>query len=108
MDTIGVVSRRHDGRCAHVLAEVTSSDEHQRMAVAVEEVVAALDDTERHLQVIPEDDPRRPGLESSLADLRILHHWLTNEAIAASANRLTACQSTLDHARRLLRDIPGE
>lgn len=75
------------------------------MAVAIEEVVAVLAETQQRLRVIAPDDPGRDALEASLSDLRLLHKWLTTETTATSATRLNASQQTIDRARRLLREI---
>jgi hypothetical protein len=76
-----------------------------RMAVAVDEVLAIWRDTDRQLRVIPKDDPGRHALEESISDLGLLYKWLTCEATAQSAARLTASRSTIDAARQLLRSI---
>ena len=75
------------------------------MAVAIQEVVAVLDETQRRLWVIAPDDPGRDALEASLSDLRLLHKWLTTETTASSATRLTASRQTIDRANQLLRGI---
>jgi len=76
------------------------------MAVALQEVVAVLAETQHRLRVIAPDDPGREALEASLADLRLLHKWLTSETTASSAARSVASQQTIDRARRLLGDPP--
>jgi len=82
------------------------------MAVEVAEVLAVWRETEHELRVIPRDDPGRDALESSISDLGLLYKWLTSEATARSAARLTASRATIDGARQLLRSIserrPGE
>jgi hypothetical protein len=75
------------------------------MAVAIQEVIDVLDETQRRLRVIAPDDPGREALEASLSDLRLLRKWLTTETTASSATRLTASQQTIDRARQLLREI---
>ena len=55
------------------------------MAVALQEVVAVLAETQHRLRVIAPDHPGREALEASLADLRLLHKWLTSETTASSA-----------------------
>jgi hypothetical protein len=74
------------------------------MAVAVQEVVAVLDETQRRLRVIAPDDPGRDALEASLSDLRLLYKWLTTETTATSATRLRASRQTIDMARQVLRE----
>jgi hypothetical protein len=77
------------------------------MAVAIAEVAAVLDETQRRLRVIPADDPGREALEASLSDLRLLYKWLTTETTATSATRLTASHLTIERGRQLLRQIAG-
>ncbi|HET9084088.1 MAG TPA: hypothetical protein VFN41_06745 [Candidatus Limnocylindrales bacterium] len=77
------------------------------MAVAIQEVNAVLDETQRRLWVIAPDDPGRDALEASLSDLRLLQKWLTIETTASSATRLTASRRTIDRAKQLLREIHG-
>jgi len=74
------------------------------MAVAVEEVALVMDETQRRLRVIAPDDPGRDALEASLADLRLLYKWLTNETTATSATRLEASRLTIAMARQVLRE----
>ncbi len=75
------------------------------MAVAIQEVNAVLDETQRRLWVIAAEDPGRDALEASLSDLRLLQKWLTNDTTASSATQLTATRQTIDRARQLLREI---
>ncbi|HET8786279.1 MAG TPA: hypothetical protein VFM38_11635 [Candidatus Limnocylindrales bacterium] len=75
------------------------------MAVALHEVGAVLDETQRRLRVIAPDDPGRDALEASLSDLRLLYQWLTTERTAGSARRLRASRDTIEQARTLLRQI---
>ena len=77
------------------------------MAVALQEVAAVLDETQRRLRVIAPDDPGRDALEASLSDLRLLHKWLSTESTATSATRLRASHDAIDRARRLLRNVGG-
>jgi len=75
------------------------------MAVALQEVAAVLDETQRRLCVVAPDDPGRDALEASLSDLRLLHKWLSAESTASSATRLRASHDTIERARGLLRGI---
>jgi hypothetical protein len=72
------------------------------MALAIQEVNAVLDETQRRLGQIAPDDPGRDALEASLSDLRLLQKWLTTETTASSATRLTASRQTIDRANELL------
>jgi len=72
------------------------------MAVALEEVTAALDQTERRLRVIPKDHPERDALHQSLEDLRLLHQWLSNKATRVPTMGLEASRLTVERAQRLL------
>ncbi len=76
------------------------------MAVALEDVTAALDQTERRLRAIPKDHPERDALTQSLEDLRLLHQWLSNQAIRMSAMGLEASRLTVERAHRLLSRVP--
>jgi hypothetical protein len=78
------------------------------MALALQEVAAVLEETQRRLRVIAPDDPGREPLEASLADLRLLYEWLTTESTASSARRLSASHDTIELARRLLRQLDGQ
>lgn len=70
------------------------------MAVAIQEVIDVLEETQRRLRVIAPDDP---GRDASLSDLRLLHKWLTTETTASSATRLNASRQTVDRAMQLVR-----
>ena len=76
------------------------------MAVAIQDVVAVLAETQDRLHAIAPDDPGREALEASLSDLRLLQTWLTSETTASAAARSVASQQTIDRARRLLEDPP--
>ena len=75
------------------------------MAVALRDVAAVLDETQRRLRVIAPDDPGRDALEASLSDLRLLHKWLSTESTAMSATRLRASHEAIERGRGLLREI---
>ena len=77
------------------------------MAVAIQEVIAVLDETQRRLSVIAPGDPGRDALEASLSDLRMLQKWRNIDATASSATRLTASRQTIDRAKQLLGEIHG-
>jgi hypothetical protein len=75
------------------------------MAVTVDEVLAVWRESERRLRVIPRDDPGRDAIEASIADLGLLYKWLTSDATARSAARLTASRDSIEAARKLLRTL---
>ena len=75
------------------------------MAVTVDEVLAVWRESERRLRVIPKNDPGRDAIEASIADLGLLYKWLTSDATARTAARLTSSRDTIEAARKLLRTL---
>jgi hypothetical protein len=74
------------------------------MAVEVEDVLAVWREAERALESLPEEAPERPIIQIQVARLRRLYLRMTNEAVPATWNLITATRDAIADTKAILGD----